>query len=96
MIVRTPVRPNNDNDDGDDDDDDVTRAAKIQTAGLCHHGDGACACWAFGMAGGDHGAGWGGVRYWVAALAGAALGPVSGYGSGADQLGGGGGVNGAG
>src|SRR5882757_3371661 len=30
----------------------VTTAARIQTAGLCHHGDGACACWAFGIAGG--------------------------------------------
>src|ERR1700682_270308 len=32
----------------------ITRAARIQTAGLCHHGGGACACWAFGIAGGVH------------------------------------------
>src|SRR5258708_435297 len=31
----------------------MARAARIQTAGFCHHADGACACWAFGVAGGD-------------------------------------------
>jgi len=35
----------------------VTRAAKIQTAGLRHHADEACGCWAFGIADGDHGGG---------------------------------------
>ena len=32
----------------------MNRAPTIQTAGLCHHGDAACACCVFGAGGGDH------------------------------------------
>src|SRR4051794_25089885 len=58
----------------------VTSANRIHTAAFCHHADGACGCWAFGIAGGDHVGG-----------PSTAPGPVTGYGAGVAQLGGGGG-----
>ena len=63
----------------------VTSANRIQTAAFCHQADGACGCWAFGIAGGDHVGG-----------PSSAPGPVTGYGAGVDQLGIGGGTNGGG